>query len=381
MTLERHAPDQRAARRPTLSVLMSNYNHARFLRDALNGVLAQTYRPLEVIIIDDASTDDSVEIIEHYVRKDRIFRFVRNETNLGILSNMGTLVELARGDYVVGCACDDVLLPHFFERSMSLLTAYPQAGLCSTLTRIMDEDGTDRGVLTAPIDVDKPTYLPPDMVRRILTRSGSWLQGNTITYRRDALIEAGGFRRELLSLTDSFAAQVLALAHGACFLPEPLAIWRQTQRGYARRVGEDPAVASGMVAAAHLLMRTEFRDVFPVAYIQRWLADQRYQQDRAQAQKWREAELTRLSAQTDCQGYAMSDRIERGIRRAAVEVTWALRVVRALASHRPVHAVRRALRRVRKRAIEPGRLGGSRASRARGGSTNQRHQVGPAEAG
>ena len=64
---------------PTLSVLVNNYNYARFIGEALEAILNQSYRPSEVIVVDDASIDNSVEIIHQFVKRDPIVHLVKNE--------------------------------------------------------------------------------------------------------------------------------------------------------------------------------------------------------------------------------------------------------------------------------------------------------------
>jgi glycosyltransferase involved in cell wall biosynthesis len=68
----------------TLSVIMVNYNHGKFIGEALDAILSQSYRPMEIIVIDDASTDNSLEIIQQFVRRDLIIRLIRREKNMGV---------------------------------------------------------------------------------------------------------------------------------------------------------------------------------------------------------------------------------------------------------------------------------------------------------
>jgi hypothetical protein len=261
---------------PTVSVVMSNYNYARFLPQALEAILAQSYRPKEIIIIDDASTDHSVAVIEQFACQEPLIRFIRNERNMGILHNLTRLLELASGDYLYGAASDDKVLPGFLEKSMSLLARYPQAGLCSTLSRLIDENGVDNGVFPNPVVAKVPSFLPPEKVRTLLTTLGSWFMGNTTIYRRTALIEAGGFRPELHSFTDGFITQVLALKHGACFIPEPLAAWRRMETGYAATTGRDVDIQMEIISCARQLMQTQYQDLFPPGYVKLWETETRF---------------------------------------------------------------------------------------------------------
>ena len=106
---------------PTLSVLVNNYNYARFIGEALEAILNQSYRPSEVIVVDDASIDNSVEIIQQFVKRDPIVHLIKNEKNMGIFYNLNKFFSIASGEYVYLAGSDDRILPGFFEKSMKLL--------------------------------------------------------------------------------------------------------------------------------------------------------------------------------------------------------------------------------------------------------------------
>ncbi len=256
--------------KPKLSVLMANYNHSRFLETALTAILEQSRQPDEIIVVDDASTDDSVEVLTALARQSPLIRVERNERNLGVVVTFNRLVDMAKGDYVYGAAADDMVLPGLFEKSLHLLAEHPRAGLCSCLARLMDEKGHDTKLLPTPMIAGEPVFLPPGEVLRTLRRQGSWVMGNTALFRRAALLELGGFRPELHSFCDGFFHQVLALRHGACFIPEPLASWRRLEGGFASQTAGDLDRALDIMQAAGNLMRTTYRDLFPESYIADW---------------------------------------------------------------------------------------------------------------
>jgi glycosyltransferase involved in cell wall biosynthesis len=317
--------------RPTLSVVMSNYNHARFLPAALQSVLDQSYQPKEIILIDDGSTDHSVVVIERFVALHPSIRFHRNERNMGILHNLGMLVGMATGDFLFGIACDDMLLPGFLEKSMSLLEQHPGAGVCSCLSRMMDEDGNDRGVLPGMIVSEAPTFIPPARAKRILRSFGNWMQGNTTVYRREGLIRAGGFRPELHSFCDNFASQVLALKHGACFIPEPLCTWRYMRGTYSASCLADLEVGRQIVRNATALMRGEFKDLFPRGYFRNW--EREYVFERAKISQFVRRDGAGEGPGSAGRTTAWSARLRAGL------VTLYL-----MARHRPVLSVRRRIK-------------------------------------
>ena len=255
---------------PKLSVLMANYNHAEYLKEALDAILAQSYTPLEIIITDDASTDNSFEILQVYARKYSLIRLLRNKDNLGAINTNRQQRELARGDYFYSASADDKVLPGFFEKSMKLLSQYPQAGLCSTRTLCIDAQGRNKGVLHMPVVLDKKNFIPPDKALVMLYKYGSWMQGNTVILKKRALIESGGYIPELYSFCDGFIYQVIAAKYGVCFISEALAVWRQLKDSYSATIAKDPEVSLRWIAHAKKLMRTTYQDLFSSDFVDSW---------------------------------------------------------------------------------------------------------------
>ncbi len=290
-----------------------------------------------MIFIDDASTDDSLDVVAGIADKHGILKILKNPVNRGVNANLTRALEMATGDYVVGTACDDQVLPGFFEKSMSLLARHPQAGLCSSVSRVMDEEGNDLGLLNTMVVSDAPTFLPPEATRRLLGSFGNWMQGNTTIYRREALIEAGGFRPELRSFSDNFASQVLALKHGACFIPEPLCSWRRMPTTYSVRCLADSEIGRRIIENACSLMQGEYRDLFPRGYARNWEREAAFEHARALLQVKSAAanpeEPAAASAPAARRTPAWSHRLRAG-----------LAMLYLIARYRPMISIRRKLK-------------------------------------
>lgn len=255
---------------------MTNYNHAHFLPEALQSIANQSYQPMEWIIIDDGSTDDSLKILEAFAQEYPTIRLIRNDQNMGVIYNLNRLLELASGDYIVGLASDDKFLPGFFEKAMQLLEQHPQAGLCSAASWIMDEVGNHTSLATAlPLINMEAGYISPQQALYLMQYHGSWIAGNVAVYNRQALIDAGGFIHELGSYADGFIQEVLALRYGVCFIREPLGAWRLMTENYSVLVSTKPEQELAILTHAVELMKTKYYDLFPPAYIdvavKRWL--------------------------------------------------------------------------------------------------------------
>jgi len=250
----------------SLSVLIPNYNHARFLPRALEAVLAQSRPPDRIVVIDDASTDDSLAVLESFAGRHPNFEIVRNLANQGVVPNINRLIDLSGCSHGFFMAADDVILPGLFEKSLALLEAYPEAGLCSAMSRLIDEGGRDLGPLVTPIVRDRPGYVTPGEATAFLVQDGQWIINNTSIYRMRALSGIGGFEPKLAAYSDGFASDAIALRHGACFIPDFLACWRYNPEGFASRTCRDLDQITGIMRHALLLMRTRHADIFPRQY-------------------------------------------------------------------------------------------------------------------
>jgi glycosyltransferase involved in cell wall biosynthesis len=252
-----------------LSVILTNYNHARFLPAALEALLRQTRPADEVIIIDDASTDDSVAVINRFLDRFPQARLVENPVNLGCVANLNRGIQMVHGDIVHFAAADDVTYPQLFETCMQLLAAHPRAALVSARTDLIAEDGRCLGRLASPIPARRAGFIGPETAAHLLMRDDGWFTGNTTLYRRELLAAAGGFPKELGSFCDGYISRVLALRHGVCFSPAVLGGWRRMAGGFAWSQSADLEQAKRLVGTAVQHMNNE-PALFPAGYQSRW---------------------------------------------------------------------------------------------------------------
>ncbi|MFO7790847.1 MAG: glycosyltransferase family 2 protein [Bacteroidales bacterium] len=106
---------------PLITVLLPCYNARAYLPEALESVMHQSYQNLEILCINDGSTDDTGEILEGYAKKDNRIRVVHNETNLKLIKTLNKGIELARGEYIARMDADDVSMPERIEKEMEFL--------------------------------------------------------------------------------------------------------------------------------------------------------------------------------------------------------------------------------------------------------------------
>ena len=101
---------------PEISIIMSVYNGMPYLRQAVQSILNQTYKHFEIIIVDDASTDDSLRYLKSI--KDKRVNLIKNLKNLGLASSLNIALRKARGDYIARMDADDVSLPRRLETQL-----------------------------------------------------------------------------------------------------------------------------------------------------------------------------------------------------------------------------------------------------------------------
>ena len=252
-----------------LSVIIPNFNHGVYLRASLEAVLAQLGAAGEIIVIDDASTDDSVAVASSFLHRHPNIRLLQNPRNLGCVQTLNRGLSLARGSVIYFGAADDLTYPMLFARARALLDTYPQAGLFSARSDLISAKGARLGVLHTPVPLRAPGFIDPSTAARLLMRQDGWFMGNTTVYRRALLLDVGGFPENLHSFTDGYVSRLLALRHGACYSPEVLAAWRRLPGGYAWSQTVDRTELTNLITTAGQRM-TENGSPFPAGYAGRW---------------------------------------------------------------------------------------------------------------
>lgn len=134
---------------PTVSVVMSAFNAAEFLDEAVCSILDQTFRDFEFIVIDDGSTDGTGRILEKYAKIDNRVKMFR-QGNEGMIPALNRGCRLARGQFIARMDADDISLPHRIERQIGFLEGHPEIGIVGTWASRMDEKGSIIGEWRLP---------------------------------------------------------------------------------------------------------------------------------------------------------------------------------------------------------------------------------------
>lgn len=232
---------------PSIAVVVPNRNDARYLSRSLRSVIGQEAAPEELIIVDDGSTDDSVDVIRSLIAGNARARLIVNPVNLGTYGAMEVALRHVRSDYALFLSANDYVLPGIFARARSCLARSPGVGLWSALAWLVDED--DRPIRLHPsaiVALKDSVFSPRDCVR-LAHRFGNWFTGTTLIYHLDALRAAGGFDAGYGAPADLFAALTVASLRGAAYTPEPFAGIRRHAGSALYRALNDVAKLEAML--------------------------------------------------------------------------------------------------------------------------------------
>lgn len=123
-----------------ISIIIANYNNGCYFKDCYESLIAQTSKDWEAIIIDDASEDDSVAVIEAFIKGDKRFRLYRNEENVGYSKSLQNAISFSQAELFARLDPDDALSPEAIEKSLSVHKQYPEVSLTYTNLQICDSD-------------------------------------------------------------------------------------------------------------------------------------------------------------------------------------------------------------------------------------------------
>jgi glycosyltransferase involved in cell wall biosynthesis len=127
--------------KPLVTIICVCYNQARFVTEALDSVVTQTYQPIELIVIDDGSTDGSPQVIKHWIASHPQTVLLLNGINIGYCKTFNKATAIAKGKYLIDLAADDMLLPNRVALGVQALESTPQAGVTFSDAEHVDEAG------------------------------------------------------------------------------------------------------------------------------------------------------------------------------------------------------------------------------------------------
>ncbi len=174
---------------PKVSVTVTSYNYAKYIGQTIESILGQTFEDFELVIIDDASTDKSVEVIKKYAARDGRIRLHVNKKNKGYAQTLEDVAAMAQGTYLVHMDSDDwIKSPTAFERQVAILEANPDVVFVySVLSEYNNKGKKLMSMESFPAD----TIVPG--VEAVQKAMGFYIGHSGPMFRRDAFLQCGGY--------------------------------------------------------------------------------------------------------------------------------------------------------------------------------------------
>ena len=210
--------------KPLVTIAVICYNQEKFIEEAVQSALGQTYTPLEVVITDDCSTDNTFPLIEKIVSNYNGPHKViinRNQTNLGLAGNVNKSWELSSGEFLVSQGGDDISLPHRTSRLVDgWLSRDPRPDLVYSGIVLIDEEGNE---LSKNVQVAEIT---PPIDDTVTGRNVFIAGGCAASYPRSLHYFTGPLNSEVMAEDFVYSFRAL-LGNGVVGIPEPLVLYRQ----------------------------------------------------------------------------------------------------------------------------------------------------------
>jgi glycosyltransferase involved in cell wall biosynthesis len=249
-------------KRPEVSVIMSVYNGGRFLRQAIESILNQTFREFELIIVDDGSKDNSPEIVRSY--DDPRMSLVCLPNNSGAPAARNAAMQYVKGSFVAAMDADDISCQTRLEKQVAFLHDHPDVVLLGTSASVIDEDGRFIREL-------KGADCGDDFGSKLAEHN--CFAHSSVMLRADVLRQCRGYRAFEVAHDYDLWTRIVP-RHRAANLADPLVLYREHRGSLSRRNLWFVAVESSLVRYLYrkrLAGETDELDGVPFAEQQRWL--------------------------------------------------------------------------------------------------------------
>jgi GT2 family glycosyltransferase len=217
---------------PKVSVVVTNYNYSEYIDDCLQSVSRQTYPDLECIVVDDHSSDDSMEKIRHFIENDKshvVFRLIRHESTRGQYAGFRTGIKNADGPFVTFLDADDLLLPDFVSEHVRVHVSCPPVAFTSSNQYQIDS----KGQLIGGNHPDLHTQGAYRSVATVSLRRSFWVWATTssMMFRRTVLDYVLSDADDAFKkCADNYVCHFAALLGGSLLIPSVLGCYRRHQR-------------------------------------------------------------------------------------------------------------------------------------------------------
>ena len=202
---------------PKVSVVLPCYNAGKYIEQAVRSMMVQTYRNLEIIIVDDCSADESADVLKRLAMEDSRIMVLHNETNLKIVACLNKAIDIASGKYIARMDADDISMPDRIAKQIAFLEANENIAACGCNYIIIDEVGNKTGKV---LFESTPDLLKPELL------FFSALAHPAVTLRTAAAKEAGLYKPGMVPAEDYEFWLSIAEKFEMANLPEYLLLYR-----------------------------------------------------------------------------------------------------------------------------------------------------------
>ena len=232
------------AKKPKLSVIIASYNHQDYIAETLKSLENQTFQDFEIIVVDDGSTDKTVEVVRNFPSRAQIFA----QENQGVVAARNRGVSLSQGEYICFVDSDDIVLPDRFKRQVAALDSDPELGLVFADALIIDSKGKQVGKLS-----DVYPVVPGD-VAEMLVMHYCFTPMITVMVRTELLKKTGPFE-EPGPISDYMKWIEVAHLSRVYYDPEPLGCWRRHPQSASKTANREEEYAQTRIALRRILRR------------------------------------------------------------------------------------------------------------------------------
>ena len=215
-----------------IAIIIPNYNHGEYISKCIESVLTQDVEPDELIIVDDCSIDNSIEIISKAIKSCSYAKLIQNEKNLGVYGAINVGADIIKSDYVLFLASNDFLLPGIIGHAKKSLTKFNGVGLWSATGEMIGEDGNFIKAIPLAIPSLKEKYFNPLQSSLLAYKLGNWFAGPSVIYHKKTWESFGKFNPKFKGFADLLCALMVASEKGAVFVPKPYVGFRLHQGSY-----------------------------------------------------------------------------------------------------------------------------------------------------
>jgi glycosyltransferase involved in cell wall biosynthesis len=232
---------------PKVSIVLPSYNYARYLDERIQSLLNQTYTDFELIIVDDASTDNSVEVINKYVYDSRVKTHFFTQNSGLPYKRWNDGADLAQGEYILFAGADDSCEPTLIEKLVEKLDQHPNVGIAYCQSMQMDGEGKIGGLLKNRTDELNRNHWAQDFVNngkdecQYLVVKNTIPNASAVLLRRSVFESAGKFDVNLKLVADWMLWAKMLMISDIAFVAEPLNYFRlhaMTVTSNTRKMGQ-----------------------------------------------------------------------------------------------------------------------------------------------